>query len=71
MLNSTQGSLTLVNLHTETPGIYWNGEPVPGVTDIQVDWDDMGQRVKLHVNGSADALYMEMVAAGITVKKGK
>lgn len=70
-LNSTSGSLTMVGLNTPTPKVFWNGQEVPGVTSIKTNNDDGEHSVKLRVNGGADALYMELVSAGISVKKGK
>lgn len=66
-----QASLTIVNVNTDKPGVFWNGKPVPGVNQIKVEWERGDRVVVLRVNGSDDTLYMEMVAAGIRVKKGK
>lgn len=66
---ATQGQLTMVGLNTDTPQVFWNGDPVPGITSIKVNWEDGEQQIRLKVNGVADALYMELVTAGIVVKK--
>lgn len=66
-----QGNLTMMGLNTETPQIFWNGLPVGGITKVNVEWTDKEQEVKIRVNGSDDAVYMEMVSAGINIKKGK
>lgn len=69
MIQTAQGNLTLVGLNTPIPRVFWNGAEVPGVTQIKTNWEDGEQQVKLRVNGTADALYMELVTAGIVVKK--
>lgn len=71
MIESAQGSLTMIGLNTSTPQVFWNGVKVPGIVAIKTEWEDDEARVKLKVNGSEDALYMELVAAGIVVKKEK
>jgi hypothetical protein len=68
---AAQGSLTMIGINTPTPQVFWNGAVVPGVTEIKVDWEHDERRVKLKITGTDDALYMELVTAGITVKKGK
>ena len=69
-MQTAQGSLTMVGLNTETPRVFWNGNEVLGVTHIRVDCDADEQRVKLKVSSMVDALYAELVAANITVKRG-
>ena len=70
MTQVTQGSLTMVGLNTPTPQVFWNGKTVTGIVGIKVDWEDDEQRVKLKVNGTDDALYAEMLAGGINIKRG-
>lgn len=67
---ATQTSLTMLGLDTNAPQVFWNGRPVPGITSIRVDWEHDDQRVKLRVNGTDDALYAEMIASGINIKRG-
>jgi hypothetical protein len=71
MIHATQGSLTMVGLNTSSPQVFWNGKAVPGIVAIKTEWEDDEARVKLKVDGADDALYMELVAAGIVVKKEK
>ena len=68
---TAQGSLVMVGLNTELPQVFFNGLRVPGITEIKIDWEHDEQRVKLKVNGVEDALYMQLVDAGVTVKKEK
>lgn len=62
-----QGDLTIVN----GDKVYWKGALVPGVLSIKLNHEDGDTQVKLKVNGTNDTLYMEMVTAGIIVKKEK
>jgi hypothetical protein len=66
---TAQGSLVMIGLNTDTPQVFFNGAAVPGITEVKVDWEHDEQRVKLRVNGSDDAIYMQLVDAGVTVKK--
>ncbi len=59
----------MIGLNTDTPQVFFNGVAVPGITEVKVDWEHDEQRVKLRVNGSDDAIYMQLVDAGVTVKK--
>ena len=68
-MQTTQGSLVLIGLNTPTLQAFWNGHPVQGLIGVGVDWENDEHRVKLHINGTDDALYTELVTAGITVKK--
>ena len=68
---AAQGSLTMIGLNTSSPQVFWNGKKVPSIVAIKTEWEDDEARVKLKVNGTEDALYMELVAAGITVKREK
>lgn len=64
---TSQGSLVLINAHTATPSVFWNGVVVSGITHIRIDWENDEQRVKLKVS-AIDAVHDELRAAGITVK---
>jgi hypothetical protein len=68
-MQTAQGSLVLLNLHTEQPEVFWNGRLVEGVQRIHSHHDEDEHRVKLVVKGNQDALYVEMVDAGIQIKK--
>lgn len=65
----TQGSLALVGLNTTTPAIYWNGVPIPNITNVRVDWDADEQRIKLRADPVDAILAAELAAAGISMKK--
>ena len=66
-----KGNLTIIGLNTDAPTIFWNGVEVLGVIGINVAWEKGERQIKLKVNGTADSMYMEMVSAGISVKKGR
>lgn len=51
MINSAQGSLTMVGLNTPAPQVFWNGAQVPCITGIRVDWEADSQRLWYRVNG--------------------
>lgn len=71
MLQTAQGSLTMVGLNTANPDIFWNGAKIQGITSIRTDWEDGEKRVRLKLGGVISAeLEAEMVASGITIKKG-
>lgn len=71
-MNTAQGSLTLINVHTPTPTVYWNGKEVVGITRVHVHNDEDENRVKLVVTDYADEMICaEMVLAGINVRKAK
>lgn len=67
MINSAQGSLTMVGLNTTTPQVFWNGVVVPHIVGIRVDWENDEQRIKLKVSAS-DTIHAELTAAGILIK---
>lgn len=60
-----QGSLAIV----DGDKVFWKGEAVPGIVSVKLNYEDGDTQVKLKVNGTADALYMDMVSAGIFIKK--
>ena len=67
MLNSTQGSLVMVGLNTETPQVFWNGAKVDGVLGIAVDSGAAVRKVVLRVQ--EDPVLDEMQAAGVIVRR--
>lgn len=71
MTSVVKGNLTMIGLNTDTPQVFWNGKPVTGILGVKVDWEKGERQVKLRVSGNDDALYMELVSAGLLVKKGK
>jgi len=68
MIQSAQGSLTMIGLNTMTPKVFWNGQAVAGITGIKVDWEDDEQRVTLRININNPALHAEMSAAGVKIR---
>lgn len=68
-MQTSQGSLTIVNAHTETPNIFWNGIKIDGVIRLHVHNDEEDHRVKLVVSGNQDLIYAEMAEVGIAIKK--
>lgn len=72
MINSMQGSLTMVNLHSTNPKIYWNGIEISGIVSVRVDSDEDEQRIKFRIVGDfplEEQVLSEMVAEGIIIKK--
>jgi hypothetical protein len=65
MLTTAQGHLTIV----DGRAVFWNGAPVTGVVQVALHADEDEVIVKLRVAGNDDALYAELDAAGIKVKK--
>lgn len=71
MLQTAQGSLTMVGLNTDHPKIFWNGVLLSGITSVRTDWEDGEKHVRLKLGGVISAaLEAEMAASGITIKKG-
>lgn len=69
---TTQGSLTILNAHTDTPSVYWNGKEVVGVMRVHVHNDEDENRVKIVVSDYADEIICaEMTLAGINIRKAK
>jgi hypothetical protein len=68
MISSTQGSLTMLDLNTPTPKIFWNGVLVENVTGITVQNDADTQRVVLKMYEAP--VVAELQAAGILIKRG-
>lgn len=66
---ATQGSLTLVNAHTDAPQVFWNGKQVEGVQRVHVHNDEDEHRVKLVISGGDDAVVAAMLADGIQVRR--
>jgi hypothetical protein len=67
-MQTTTGSLTLLNAHTEAPQVFWNGIKVEGIKAISVTNFSGGvNRVTLTL--PEDPILAEMQAAGITIKR--
>lgn len=58
----------MVGLNTPAPTVFWNGQPVPGITSIRVEWEDDEHRIKLTVHGF-DPIHTTLQDAGISVKQ--
>lgn len=69
MLVGAKGNLTMVGLNTAAQKVFWNGVEVLGIQQIKVDVDGSERIVKLVVSGDDDSLYMELVQAGVQIKK--
>lgn len=67
MVQAISGALTILNAHTESPGVYWNGVKVEGVKALTVDNSTGHHRVVLTL--TEDPSIVEMQAAGILVRR--
>lgn len=61
----------MVGLNTPEPRVYWNGVPVTGIVKIKTDWEADEQRITFKVRGMDEAIYMQLVEAGIHVRRMK
>lgn len=66
---AAQGSLTLLNVHTDEPQVFWNGQRVDGVQRIHVHNDEDEHRVKLVISGGDDAVIASLLASGVQVRR--
>ncbi len=66
-MQAIQGSLMFIGVNTPTPQVFWNGEEVPNVTGIRIDWESDEQRVKLKVSAELP-IHAELRLAGLIVK---
>lgn len=66
-MNITQSSLVIVGANTPDRKIFWNGQEVSGISEINVSNDAERQRVVITV--AEDPLLAEMKAAGITIRR--
>lgn len=67
MTTATQGALTILNAHTESPTVYWNGVKVDGVKALTVNSLVGQHRVVLTL--TEDPSIVEMQAAGILIRR--
>lgn len=67
MTITTQGSLTILNAHTDTPSVFWNGVQVEGIKALAVDYASDLHRVVLTL--AEDPTIAEMQAAGILIRR--
>jgi hypothetical protein len=70
MITAT-GNLVFIGLNTAAPQVFFNGTEVTGVTEIKTDWECDEQRITIKLHGDDDALYMQMVEAGINIRKDR
>ena len=66
-----KGNLTMIGLNTLAQRVFWNGVEVLGVKQIKVEVEGSDRVVRLVIEGTNDALYMELIQAGVQVKKQK
>jgi hypothetical protein len=66
-MQTTTGSLTLLNAHTDTPQVFWNGIKIEGVKAINIANETAAKRVSLTL--AEDPVLAEMQAAGIIIKR--
>lgn len=72
-MQSTTGSLTIVNAHTAAPEAYWSGRKLPLLEIMCHSPKGDDATVKLKVDETVtgfDVEYAAMIAAGIKIKKG-
>ena len=70
-IQTATGNLVIIGLNTSAPKVFWNGAEVLGIIEIQSSWEKGESVVKFKLSGTNDAQYMEMISAGIVVKKEK
>lgn len=66
-MQTTTGSLTILNAHEDAPSVFWNGVKVEGITAIAIANGAGMHRVVLTL--PEDHVLAEMQAAGIIVKR--
>ena len=66
-MQTTTGSLTILNAHEPVPSVYWNGVKVEGISAINVVNGIDLHRVILTL--TEDPILAEMQAAGIIVRR--
>lgn len=66
-MNITQSSLVIVGANTPDRKVFWNGQEVSGISELNVSNDAERQRVVITV--AEDPLLAEMKAAGIIIRR--
>lgn len=72
MLASATGSLVIIGLNTPAPEVFWRGQKLNHVVGIRAHSDPDDSHTKLRVHdptGLQDALYAELEADGVNIKK--
>ena len=73
-MQSSQGALVMLDVHTSAPKVFWNGTPLVGVKKIRVfdnalD-DESGEvRIRLLKDMNEVEIIDQMKATGISVKE--
>lgn len=73
-MQSSQGALVMLDVHTSTPKVFWNGTPLIGVKKIRVfdnalD-DESGEvRIRLLKDLNEIEIIEQMKTSGISVKE--
>lgn len=68
MLQSTNGSLVIIDANTNSPSIFWKGQKVDNIVRVKV----IDSRVVISlVGGTQPDIYTDMRNNGIKVKVGK
>lgn len=66
-MQTTQGSLVMVGLNTDTPEVFFNGAKINGVLSIAVDSRLATNKVTLKV--VEDPQIADLLAAGVAVRR--
>ena len=73
MLESAKTDLTLLGMHLPGPSVFWRGTRLLHVVRVRAhaDQDDGDVTIKVQdPAGEQEALYAEMAAAGIIIRRG-
>lgn len=68
-MNTSQGSLTIINAHTTTPQVFWNGVVLDGIKDIHVENNKGKSKVVISIRGIQTDTYTDMKSSGIVIKR--
>lgn len=66
-MQTAQGSLVILNPHTQDKQVFWNGSLVPDVKSVKIDNDNDTNRVVIVLAEHPEIL--EMQSAGITIRR--
>lgn len=66
MISSVKGALTMVDLNTDTPLVYWKGTKVPNVSSVAVLRKEI--MIRLVKQSGLDELYSDIESTGIELK---
>lgn len=65
-----RGSLVIVGANTPNCEVYFNGTQIPGLLDLNINWDDNSSFTKLKVIAGLDStLKEELELANIIVRE--